>query len=64
MEPQAGARHIARERGTFDRPERPEPIEPPRSPLAQRLDAASILAVLPWLRIETVAEFEREYGPR
>ncbi len=63
MEDQRGARYVARERGVIgDGPEAslPEAAQP-RSTLAQRLDAESILAVLPFLKISTVAEFEQEY---
>ncbi len=63
MEDQRGARFVARERGVIGDGGKAEPSsEPPRCPLAQRLDAESILAVLPYLGIETVAEFEQEYG--
>ena len=63
MEDQRGARYVARERGVIggDEPDIAPPEPPKRGTLAQRLDAASILAVLPYLRMDTVAEFEREY---
>ena len=64
MEDQRGARHIARERGVIgggEEPAVPEPVKT-RSRLAERLDVESILAVLPYLQIATVAEFEREYN--
>lgn len=64
MEHQTGARYIAKDRGAFDA----EPLTPRREPapiagtLAERLSVESILAVLPVLKLATIADFEREYG--
>lgn len=68
MQDQRGARFLA-----FQRAGSPAPEEPPEdlvaaaplsSPLAERLDPSSILAVLPILGLSTVADFERAYAPR